>query len=388
MKILYHHRTLSKDGQNVHIEELIAAFRRAGHEVEVVGPSSHAKSEFGSDGGTLSRLRQALPQWISEILEFAYSLLAFARLYRAAKAFKPDFLYERHNLYLMAGAWLRRLTELPYILEVNAPLYDERAANGQARLGALARWTETSVWKTADIALPVTQVLADIMMSAGTPRERILVVPNGINPAEFANGTPKRDLRSELGVAGSIVIGFTGFVRAWHGLPGVVDAMADLVPEIDCKFLIVGDGPAVSDIKQRAAEKNIADRVFITGIIKREDMSAYVAAFDIAMQPQATPYASPLKLFEYLALGKPVIAPDQPNLREILTHEDNALLFDPHDDASLGVALTRLLRDPDLRARLGTSAKATISRRGLTWDDNARRVVERAGRLVETGTGR
>ena len=83
-----------------------------------------------------------------------------------------------------------------------------------------------------------------------------------------------------------------------------------------------------------------------------------------------------------------MIAPDQPNLREILTHEDNALLFDPHDDASLGVALTRLLRDPDLRARLGTSAKATISRRGLTWDDNARRVVERAGRLVETGTGR
>src|SRR5579871_5480265 len=103
MRILYHHRTLSKDGQNVHIDELIAAFRRAGHTVEVVGPPTHSKAEFGSDGGFLSRLRQRLPRAIAEILELGYSLLAFARLWRAYRRVRPDVLYERYNLFLLSG---------------------------------------------------------------------------------------------------------------------------------------------------------------------------------------------------------------------------------------------------------------------------------------------
>src|ERR1700741_3547300 len=107
MKILYHHRTLSKDGQNVHIDEMLAAFRRAGHEVCVVGPASHANAAFGSDGGLLSRIRHALPAPVAELLELAYSVPAFLRLWRAARTFKPDLIYERYNLFLLAGAWLK-----------------------------------------------------------------------------------------------------------------------------------------------------------------------------------------------------------------------------------------------------------------------------------------
>src|SRR4051812_23148591 len=110
MKILYHHRTLSKDGQNVHIEELVSAFRRAGHDVCVVGPPGHAEAAFGSEGGFRSRLRAALPRAVAEVAELGYSFAAFARLWRAYRSFRPDAVYERYNLFLLSGAWLRALT--------------------------------------------------------------------------------------------------------------------------------------------------------------------------------------------------------------------------------------------------------------------------------------
>ncbi|MBI5163256.1 MAG: glycosyltransferase, partial [Magnetospirillum sp.] len=101
MKILYHHRTVSKDGQDVHIEELIAAFRRRGHEVVVVAPPSRRAAPFGGGGGGVARLRRLLPPAVAELLELAYSLPAFLRLVRAWLRHRPDLVYERYNLVFL-----------------------------------------------------------------------------------------------------------------------------------------------------------------------------------------------------------------------------------------------------------------------------------------------
>ena len=106
------------------------------------------------------------------------------------------------------------------------------------------------------------------------------------------------------------------------------------------------------------------------------------AAFDVALQPAVVPYASPLKLMEYLALGKAIVAPMQPNLLEILEHDVNAWMFDSHGDGALAAALTRVCGDSALRARLATAAHQTIDRLGLTWEANARRVEALALELL------
>ncbi len=375
MKILYHHRTLSKDGQAVHIEELIAAFRRAGHLVEVVGPQSHAKADFGSDGGKLSRLRAALPRAFAEVLEFAYSFLAFIRLWQAYRRFQPDFLYERYNLFLLAGAWLHKLTGVPFALEVNAPLVLERSREPGLSLKRFATWCEQAAWRAADVVLPVTEVLADHVTAAGVPRHRIRVLHNGIAVEHFPPTLTGDTVRARHGLTGKTVVGFTGFVRAWHGLPAVIDVLAATQQAFDVHFLIVGDGPPVADVLDAARRAGVADRLTVTGIVPRADIPAHIAAFDIALQPKATAYASPLKLFEYMILGRAVVAPDQPNLREILSHDDNALLFDPANPDEFKRALTQLIADPGLRDRLGAAARATILARNLTWDGNAAQIV-------------
>jgi glycosyltransferase involved in cell wall biosynthesis len=215
----------------------------------------------------------------------------------------------------------------------------------------------------------------------GVPAGRIVVVPNGINESHFAAAPAPDEARRRLGWDDALVLGFTGFVRSWHGMDRVVRWMASPQAPARARLLVVGDGPARPELEALAASLGLGDRVRFTGVIDRDQVPAHVAAFDIALQPAVVDYASPLKLFEYLALAKAIVAPRQPNLEEVLRDGENALLFDPAQPDGLEQALQRLCEDTALRERLAVGAHASITRQGLTWAANARRVVALAQRL-------
>jgi glycosyltransferase involved in cell wall biosynthesis len=370
LRILYSHRIQSRDGQGVHLQALVDALRGEGHEVRVVGPSAFDRAELGGESRFFSGLRRLLPPFAAEIAELAYSLPAYLRLARAAREFRPDVIYERYNLLYLSGAVLARRLRLPFLVEVNAPLAEERVRFGTLRLQRLARWSEAFVWRRADRVLPVTEVLAGHVAAAGVSRERISVIPNGIHLEEFPDpaAQPAAD-------RATLTLGFIGFVRDWHGLDQVVRAIAAWQGEPRLALLMVGDGPARPGLEALAAELGIADRVTFTGLAPREAVPGLIVGFDIALQPAAVPYASPLKVFEYMAAGRAIVAPDQPNLREVLAHDETALLFDPATKGAMWDAVLRLATDPALRARLGAAARAEVLRRDLTWEGNARRVA-------------
>jgi glycosyltransferase involved in cell wall biosynthesis len=378
MRVLYHHRTASRDGQAVHIDEIVSSLRAQGHEVCVVGPDADGAASMGQDVGWVQCVRAALPKAIYELLELGYTVLAYWKLSRAAKAFKPDFIYERYNLYLLAGTLLQRRSGIPLLLEVNAPLADERERFGGLKLKRLARWAERTAWHEAARVLPVTRVLAQHVAAAGVAAERIVVIPNGINAAHFAAAPTPEAAKAALGWPGSIVLGFTGFVRDWHGVDRVVRWLADPATPSSARLLVVGDGPARESLEQLAQALRLGERVRFTGVVPRDQVPGYVAAFDIALQPAVVAYASPLKLFEYLALGKAVVAPRQPNIEEVLRDGTNALLFDAQQVGALESALSRLCADGELREHLARGARATIEELSLTWDHNARRIIELA----------
>jgi glycosyltransferase involved in cell wall biosynthesis len=368
MRILYSHRIQSRDGQSVHVEELIAAFRALGHEVMVVGPGFYAKAEFGGESGLVSAIRSRLPQWFGELGELVYNVPAWWRLRRAHRRFQPDLIYERYNLYFLAGTLVSRRTGTPLFLEVNAPLADERSRHGGLGLPWLAHRLEHFVWRAADRVLAVTGVLRDMIAASGAPRQRIEVISNGIDPTRFASLPPRP------AAPDPVVLGFVGFVRDWHGLDTVIAGMA-ADPAARVELTIVGDGPAVPALRAQAEALGIADRVRFAGLVAHEAIPAAVAGFDIALQPRVVAYASPLKLFEYMAAGKPIVAPDQPNIREVLVDGATALLFHAGDPATMWLAVRRLLEDLELRARLGAAAREEIMRRNRTWRGNAARTL-------------
>lgn len=379
MKIMFHHRIASRDGQAVHMDEMIGALREQGHEVILVGPAQGGQqAAFGSDAGLIAMLKRLLPRAIYEILEAGYSVPAFLRLYRAYQQHQPDFVYERYNLFLFAGIWLKRLTGATLLLEVNGPIFEERSQHDGLSLKAFAAWAQGVTWRGADIVLPVTEVLAGYVRRYGVPDDRIYVIHNGINPARFSDSLALQSAKEKLRLADRLVLGFTGFIRSWNALDKVIELIAQDNAKHDMHLLVVGDGPAREELEALAKARGISARLTITGVIERDHVADYVSAFDIALIPGVTEYASPLKLFEYLALGRAIVAPDMANIREILRDGENAVLFDVNRDSAFADAILRVSEDITLRHHIAKGAKAAIAAQGLSWSRNAGRVVEMA----------
>ena len=374
MNILYHHRTKSKDGQAVHIGELIAALRRRGHAVEEWSLAGHRDEGMGGEGGALGRLAARAPRALYEVAEHAYGALVAGRLAEAGRRGGAEVLYERHALGNTAGLRASRRLGIPLLLEVNSPLAHERATHETLVFRRWAASSERRVLRLADRVLCVTQVLANMLLEAGVSRPRLYVVRNGVDLARYPE--PAAHAREE------VVVGFTGFFRPWHRIEDLVDALASGQLPREARLLLVGDGPSRASIEARAAERGVAARVRITGAVAHEEVPALVSDMDVCVQPACTPWASPLKLPEYMAAGRAIVAPDQENLREVLTHGKDALLFPADRPSDLAECVARLCHDRALRERLGREARATIVREKLTWDGAAERVEAVAGTVL------
>ena len=382
MKILYHHRVASKDGQYVHIEEIVNALTSLGHEIHMVAPRMTELSAFGSSGGVVSKLKAHLPKALYEIIEYSYSFFAFLKVLWAIWVFRPDVVYERYNLLFTGGIWAAKLCKIPILLEVNSPLYEEREEYGGIALKRLARWSEYYAWRNADVVLPVTHVLAEFIKRAGVPDKRISVIPNGVdtsrfNPALFTERLPE--------LKGKCVIGFVGFCREWHHLDKVMSSLSSLKRD-DIIFLLVGDGPVLSDLKELAKELKFEKQFISTGLVSRKEMPYWISQIDIALQPAVTPWASPLKLLEYLAMGKAVLADDSPNIKELLLDGYNAVLFKSGELEDMTNKLNKMILSPDLLAEVSNHAQQTINRRSLQWIGNAKSIESLINKqLVDRG---
>lgn len=367
LRILYSHRVHSRDGQSVHVEELVGAFRGGGNEVRVIGPSLYKTARFGGESPAVAMIRKFLPSVLKEVAEILLNAISYYRLYKAYRDFAPDLIYERYNLYLFAGSWLARWTGLPFYLEVNSPLAEERSQFGGLRLTALARVAERFVWRSADRIFAVTTTLKDIVAASGARPERIHVVSNGVVLERFRTPTcrPVRD---------SITLGFVGFLRDWHGLDTVMEAMSKYSGVIPLRLVVAGDGPARPALESQVGSLGISNVVDFMGVVPFEEVPNLLCTFDIALQPKAVPYASPLKIFDYMAAGLAIVAPDQANIREILQHRVTAILFEPNNDTAMWRAINELIGKPALINQIGLAARAELVAKNYTWRGNAERI--------------
>lgn len=378
MKLLYHHRTQAEDGQAVHIRSMIAALRAEGHEVREEALVAKA------DGEPPAKIEEAsrswswigrIPRFVRELAEYGYSVPATRRLVRAGREFSPTAIYERYAFGNSAGVRAARSLGVPLVLEVNSPMVLELSKTRGLSFPNMAARVETNIFTGATRVCVVTAVLGEMLVELGVERERLIVTPNGVHPEQYSDPDPVA-ARAALGLPADTgpVLGFTGYYRDWHRLDLVVEALTDPVLS-EARLVLVGAGPAEDNLRAAAARCGVADRVHFAGSRPHAAIPGLLPAFDVGLVPAINPYASPLKLHEYMAAGVATIAPDQPNLREVLTHRRDALLVPPGDGDALRQALVELVANPKLRGELGRAAAAAIVTRDLTWRGNARRVV-------------
>jgi glycosyltransferase involved in cell wall biosynthesis len=207
----------------------------------------------------------------------------------------------------------------------------------------------------------------------GLSAENVTVAPNGADVDAFhPDLTKDRDLPPEL--ADAVVVGFVGSFHNWHG-PEILGQMALDVAAAEprARFVFVGDGPEVSTVKRMTA--SLGERVLFTGRVPHARVPGLVASFDVAVLPESHPYGSPLKVIEWMGAGRAVVAPRYDPLLEVIDDGVHGVLFPPRDGEALAAAVIGLVGDAPRRLELGRAA-AKRARSSLTWDDNARRVLE------------
>ncbi len=386
MKVLYHHRTLADGAEGIHIEEIARALRGLGHDVEIwslIGGQTNVQTARVS---TLGRIKSMLPKALYELMEVGYGAPAALQLLSRMKSFAPDFVYERYSCANAAGIIAKTMHRIPLILEVNSPLVMERKQfeDGIVWSKLLDR-VEREVFKRADRCIVVSTPLSDYLQDMGTPAENIEVMPNGADPERFDPSDTGADVREKYGLGNNLVIGFSGVVRPWHGVELLINAVAKL-NDAKPQVLIVGAGPAVDSLMQLANRCGIAERIHITGRIAHADMPKYLAACDITVSPRATFYASPMKIPEYMAAGRCVVAPKMPNIENLIDDGRTGLLFEAESETSLREVLQRLVSDDELRASLANTARREVETR-LNWRRNASRVVEIGQEIIDRRSG-
>jgi glycosyltransferase involved in cell wall biosynthesis len=386
MRILYHHRTMGDGAEGIHIREIVRALRAIGHDVQVEALAGDPMAAQGASPSRsrVSSLRRLIPASAYECAELGYNIVGYRRVMAAVRRFRPDVIYDRYNTYSTAAWRAARAAKLPLLLEVNSPMVYERSEyeNLPLKFPRLAARYERSIFNGADrifaVSTPLQRYLVDEL---NIDERKIVVLPNGADPDVFVPADGETT-RRRYHLEGQTVVGFVGILRPWHGVDLLLGAFAELRRHRpSTHLLLVGDGPIEEQIAAQARDLGLATAVTLTGRLTHPEVVSHVAAMDICVSPRATFYASPMKILEYLAMGKAVVAPDMDNIRDIISHGRTGILFAPQSASAMGDALRRLVDDDHLRRALGEEGRRSVIER-FNWRSNASRIVAEAEELV------
>ena len=322
-----------------------------------------------------------------ELRRILYNRDVDKQLTRQFREAPPDFIYERASLYSTAGLSIAKKLNVPVIIELNAPLALEQSTYRGNGFGDLAAKIEKTMLAQVDAVMTVSSPLRDHIMADGVESEKVHVLPNGINPQLFKPGEPDPALQARFGLGKGPVLGFLGSLRPWHGIEMFPLLLEKLVPHYpNLRLIIAGEGPLKGKLEHELSQRSLAHHVVFTGWVAHHDVPNIIRLFDVGLAPYLplnhSFYFSPLKLFECMGCGVPMVVPRIGQIGDVVQHDETGLLYLPGDLNELVTACHRLLQDAALRQRLGQAAAKHVHDRH-TWDHNAMRVTELARSIQE-----
>lgn len=376
-------------GAAAHIRENIKSLQGLGHEVLLVShkvrnrsaDSTHLKNNKGSIWRTVFNWVPQELKWAIRGVRTRHESAVLLRQHRSEIA-QCDVIYERDAYQSFATHDYAEALDIPWILECNGVFWDDEDPFHRPLFPRLYKRRHVRKWKKADHLIAVSQSFKAHMVAEGIDPEKITVIHNGVDLTPYQGITDRQVevLREKLGVrGGTIVVGFLGHMLPWHRIDLFLNGIKRLSDD-ECNsitILLIGGG-RWREYRQEAYNLGIAERVIFTGPVDPADVPLAVAAMDICTVPGICEPGSPVKLFDYGAGARPVLAADFPSVKEIITDEETGLLFQNGSVDDFVSKLKRLIEDRELRQRLGKSLHGQVSR-DHTWQ----RVGERTEKVLE-----
>ena len=321
-----------------------------------------------------------------ELSSFAFNATFFKKAVEYIGENSPSFIYQRYSLNNFSGVELSQRYRVPLVLEYNgSEVWVSRNWGGALKYEKLSQNIERQNLHSANLIVVVSQPLKDELTTLGIESSKILVNPNGVNPEIYSPSVNGSRIREKIG--STIVLGFIGTFGKWHGAEVLVDSFGQLLQENpgykkNVKLFMIGDGLTMPLVKKKAAEWNLSESVIFTGTVPQDQGPLYLAACDILVSPHVPNrdgsafFGSPTKLFEYMAMGKGIVASSLNQISEILRHDDSAWMVTPGDSKSLKNGLKTLIEDPAKRERLGRTARQEVLRHH-TWSSHTQKILDR-----------
>lgn len=387
-KIIYLHRTQAGFAEGEHIRGIIIAFEHLGFQVDVIGPPAidlwadksqadkNTKPSWKKKAWKM--ISEKTPQIAFEAMEFGFNLYGMKQLNKFLRTQSYNFIYERYALntfYSHVSA-----PKIRHILEVNDATIIERSR--PLVMKKISRKLEKTVFDRATLLVTITNHFKNLIVKEhGIDPKKIIVTPNAVNPVKFHLDPNMRINRENLGIQNNRIIGCVGAFVPWHGLQFMVESLHKIVKTYNIHMLFVGDGPVRKDVENQASELKIRDHITFTGFIEPGRVPYYIDLMDVCVIPGSNPHCSPVKLFEYMAMGKPVILPKYQPLMDTIAHDREGLFFNINDGDDLLRCVEELMTDHDKRKRMAAKAKETVYSKH-TWEMNARNILSKLESLA------
>lgn len=391
MNVLYHHRTRGAGAEGAHIKGIVMAFRKLGHNVKLssihnVDPTKPIEPTMEKSKATgapkpfknkILELTKYMPEFAFEILEILYNLFAWRQVKNEIEAEKPTFIYERYSLFMFASVWYAKKRNIPLILEVNDSALVERVRHLLFKKIAcrIEQWTFQNATGLVFISGYFEKLALDNYQNIAPS----IISPNAadtdvFNPEKY----PIEEAKAAFGLTGKTVCGFAGAFHHWHGIDWFVEeVISDLKNHPQLVLFLVGDGPRYQYIIDLAKEHNITEQILMTGRIEHNEIPKAVAAMDFGIIPDSNDYGSPMKLFEFMAMGKGMVVPDFTPITEVVEDNFNSWLFERKNKQDCKKRFFEVASDHEQLKKVGKNAIEYIETK-RQWRHNVEQIIKLA----------
>lgn len=301
---------------------------------------------------------------------------------------KCQFIYQRCSINAYTGIRYALEHDIPFVLEYNSSEVWTSKQWGGSKLKFIdfSEKVERLLLEKSDLITCVSKPLKQQLIEQGIEENKIIVTPNGVDVDKYNPTIYGKEIRDKYKISKEkIVIGFIGTFGKWHGAEVLTEAFAELVKEQEYRekvhLMLIGNGVQMPLVKKIVSDNNIGDLCTLTGSIPQAEGAWHLAACDILVSPtiknpDGTPFfGSPTKLFEYMAMGKAIIASDMDQMSEILTNGENAILCTPGNVHELTQGMIFLIDDSELRKRIGMSARKLVCEK-YSWEKHTQHIIK------------